>query len=223
MFAVPADAPAPSVLPTDGTPFDIALKAQIQGMYATLLFAAEDTLAGLQEFRNACANQTPGPEHLESLENILVAEVDVTKAAQANTAGNNNSAEQKIDISAADVQELIDRTTEGFEKLIWILMYGNQLVQRRSFASSKGDDSVVVTRADPTHDLLLNYLKTRFYPDKSTLQIGLAYEILFKAINDKDSKEAKILDFSCFAKPDTIIETIKDAQLRKFTLPKDKS
>ena len=222
-FAAQADAPSPSVLPTEGAPIDIALKAQIQGIYATLLFAAEDTLAGLQEFRNACTSQTPGPEHLAALEEILVAEVDVVKAAGSKAGGSDPSAEQKIDISATDVQELIDRSTEGYEKLIWILMYGNQLVQRRRFGSGAGDDSVVVTSAAPDHNLLLNYLKTRFYPDKSTRRIGLAYEDIFKTINERNRQDAtQPLDLSCFANPKKVLDIIKGAQLQKVTLPKDK-
>ena len=217
-FAAPATS---SVIPADGTPIDIALKAQVQGLYASLLFSAEDTLAALQEFRNACISQTPDPKQLEALENILVADVVVVESAGPGAAGNNASA-QKIDISATDVQQLVNTGTEAFEKLIWILMYGNQLVQRIVTDSFAGDNSYVGKPGpDPAHELLLNYLKTRFYPDKSTLEIALAYEDIFKTIDERNREDAtQPLDLSCFAAPDTILKTIKDAQLRKFVLPK---
>jgi hypothetical protein len=210
-----------SVLPADGTPLDIALKGQIHGMYASLLFAAEDTLAALQEFRAASTGQTPDDERLVALENILIAEADVAEAAKPKAAGNNNSASQKVDISPADVQQLINRGTEAFEKLIWILMYGNQLVRRASsgFLPS-GPAHYVGTSPDPDHELLLNYLKARFYPDKSTLEIGLAYETIFAAIDNRNSEDAaQPLDLSCFADSQSILKTIEDARLHKITLP----
>ena len=195
-----------------GVPVDIAIKEQVQELFATLVFTAEDVIATLEVFRDSLLSQMPSDEALTALLNILVTDPSTETDKKENHAN----------IFAEDVQQLILTATDAYEQLIWIIMYGNQVIERKKIEviTLAGDQIETLPPApSDAHRHLLEYLHSRFYPESNSLDVGLLYESLYQAIDHRsklgtDDKNEPVLDWNRFANPDQILLLIENVDLK---------
>jgi hypothetical protein len=187
-----------------GIPLDIAIKEQVQGLYASFVFTAEDVIATLEVFRDNLPSQTPSDKTLAELWKILVSD----------SSNPTNDNQNDVKIGAQDVQQQIVAATAIYEQSIWILMYGNQVIERTKteYVGLDLDGHHVQELAQPadSHVHLLRYLHSRFYPEKDIKEIGLGYESLYRTIIDRKLPEIS----DRFVQPNQILDLIKNVALR---------